>query len=196
MTLPPDDILVANGSSDRPILLSERSQLVAIKALQIAESREQWENMTDSDWDEINAAIGSALTEILTEQEMNSVATYQEIERASTQVIPANVVTNIAFPNVTGLGTNVYLLNDGIATINARFAVTSGNAQLQYARMLLNDVEIARDDNRSTSSQQYFEMTAIAEVDSGDVVKLQVYALGGTTVQITPFYPQVRIATV
>ena len=196
MTLPTGDILIANGSSDRPVLLSERSQLIAIKALQIAESRYQWEDMTDIEWDEIESAIGAALTEILTEQAASSMANYQEIERTSTQSIPANTVTNVIFPNVTGLGTDVYLLDDGIATINARLAVTSGNAQLQYVRMLLNDVEIARDDNRSTSSQQYFEMTTVAEVDSGDVVKLQVYALGGTTVQITPFFPQVRVVTV
>lgn len=120
-------------------------------------------------------------------------ATYQSIERTSTQVIPANVVTNIIFPNVTALGTNVYVLDDGIATINARLACFSGNAQIQLAILLLNDIEIARDDNRSTSSQQYFEMTAIHEVDSGDEIKLQVYALGGTTVQIVPFTPQVRM---
>lgn len=196
MTLPNDDILSADESVNRLILLSERSQLIAIKALQIAENRTAWESMEDTAWDEIEAAVSAALTEILTEQAASSMAEYQEIERTSTQSIPANTVTNVIFPNVTGLGTDVYLMNDGIATINARLAVTSGNAQLQYVRMLLNDIEIARDDNRSTSSQQYFEMTAVAEVDAGDVVKLQVYALGGTTVQITPFFPQVRVVTV
>lgn len=193
MTLPQADILSASASSDRGVLLSERTQLLAIKAIQIAELRDAWDDMTDNEWDEIDAAIAQAHTEILTIQGSSSMATYQSIERATTQAIPANTLTKIIFPNVTGLGTDLYVTETGIAVITARVAVVSGSAGLQYARLLHEGAEVARDDNRATAVAQYFELTEVREVDAGDEIALEVYALNGTTAQTTPFTPQIKL---
>lgn len=199
MTFPYSDVFSASGSVNRAILLSERTQLIAIKAMQTAEIRENWDEMTDLSWDDLEDYIGSALEEILTVQEAGMTANYQEVERTTTQAVPANTLTKISFANPSGLpdgDVNVPIFTGGICTVTARAYVGAGSAGLQYARLLHNGSVIAKDDNRSNSTLQYFELTHVLEVDDGDTFSVEVFALNGTTVQASEFTPKISMVII
>lgn len=155
-------------------------------------------------WTGTEAEIDTALNQLhdlihdLYTTEANQVATYRQAVRGSSQAIPANTLTKIQFqtgalpPQDWDIPTTVA----GVCTVTARVAVVSGSNALQYARLLHNGNEIARDDNRSTGQIQYFEMTQILEVADTDYFNLEVYAQLGTTVQIAPFTPLVSMVII
>lgn len=65
-----DEILATNADRGVGILLSERTQQIALAAIEAIQDRNYWQPTTDAEWDEIDSAIGSAAYEILEEQEL------------------------------------------------------------------------------------------------------------------------------
>jgi microcystin-dependent protein len=53
-----------SGVQDTPLLLSIRSQSLILAALQCVQSRYAWQELSDSDWDDTDGAIASAINEI------------------------------------------------------------------------------------------------------------------------------------
>lgn len=150
---------------------------------------------------EIDTAINQLqdLIHDLYTTEITTMANYQEVERTTTQVIPANTLTKISFANPSGLpdgDVNVPILDSGICTVTARAYVQAGSTGLQYARLLHNGSVIAKDDNRSNGTLQYFEFAHVLEVDDGDTFSVEIYALNGTTVQASEFTPKISMVII
>lgn len=59
-----------SGTEEVPLLLSDKSQMLILAAMQSLDSRSNWLDVDDATWDEIHAAIGEAYEEI-TEQVVN-----------------------------------------------------------------------------------------------------------------------------
>lgn len=118
MALPFDDIFSASASANRGVLLSERTQLMALKLLEIAEFRSNWDEMSDSDWDTLESAIGAAMSEILVEIEGGgSVTSY---------AIWADVKTNgTAGGSASATTYNARNLNTPIIDIDGLVSVSS-----------------------------------------------------------------------
>lgn len=147
MTLPFDDLFVASASLDRGVLLSERTQLLAIKALQLTEFRSVWDETTDAEWDEVEALIGDAYAEILNEVSGGSGLTYDtfELRRTGTLAVTAALTAitwqaGSAFDS--GNPTRMTMTNTGRAIISAHVGLTAGSGRGIYAYIRKNGSEI------------------------------------------------------
>lgn len=194
MTFPYSDVVAANGTVNRAILLSERSQLVAIKAIELAEARENWNEMTDSEWDDLEAYIGDAITEILTEQAQSMAISNAAVQRTS------NVSTS-TFPHVvtfeTGSGydsSNPTRLAPGAgdAIIQANIQFTSGSASAGYVEIRKNTgigtLTLARH-SAVGATNHIINLTAIDTPDSDDFYELVVQSNVPITIQTGVFFP-------
>lgn len=156
-------------------------------------------------WTGTEAEIDTAINQLqdlihdLYTTEITTMANYQEVERTTTQVIPANTLTKISFANPSGLpdgDVNVPILDSGICTVTARCYALAGTQGIQYARLLYNGVEIARAYHSSTALLQHFILAHVLEVDDGDRFSVQMYAINGTTVQVADYTPKISMVII
>jgi microcystin-dependent protein len=54
-----------SGVQDTPLLLSIRSQSLILAALQCVQSRYSWQELSDTEWDDVDGAIASAINEVM-----------------------------------------------------------------------------------------------------------------------------------
>lgn len=194
MSLDYQHILDQNGLADKPVLLSERTQQIVISTIDFYLRRAAWDVMSDTDWDELDASLADAITEILTIQEL-PVSTYHEASRASTQAIAANTDTKIQFNAgaTPPQDWNVPVPSAGICTVTARIVLLSAVAGAKSARLLHNDTEIAMLAYGSTALSQVFTMSQVLEVEAGDYFSLQVNCVTASNSQIAPFTPKISM---
>lgn len=174
MTLSSDDILTASASSDRGVLLSERTQLLAIKALQIAEFRTAWEEMSDSDWDDIDAAIGEAHAEILTLQD--TAMTWQTLDYRRTSDLALFAGETIIEWQEGSVfeplePTKMHIQHVGRAFLTAHFEVSAGTNRSLVAKIRKNGSEIIAHYNASVDST--LQRCTISAAD--DVLEVPTY---------------------
>lgn len=89
MTIDPEIILNADGTTHSAVLLSDATRFVLVTALHEIREREAWDGMTDGEWDDLEKIIGQAAFEI--EDEKMGIGA--RLERTTTLVIPAS--TNV-----------------------------------------------------------------------------------------------------
>ena len=65
MTFDWNDYSTESGTEDVPLLLSQRSQVLILAAMQNLEFRSNWVEVDDATWDDIDAAVGDAYEEIM-----------------------------------------------------------------------------------------------------------------------------------
>lgn len=194
MPFPYDEIVLENGLVDKPVLLSERTQKMLLMGLSKLENRYSWDEMTDSQWDELSDYIAQAVTETIIEQDMN-VASYHAAERGSTQAIAANTDTKIQyqFGATPPQDWNVPVPSAGICTVTARVYLLSAATGAKRARLLHNDVNIAELYYGSAANAQLFVLSHVLEVQAGDYFSLEVNCLTASTAQISPFTPKLSM---
>lgn len=187
MLLPYDDIVSASGSLDRAVLLSEKTQLIAIKALQIAELRANWSEMTDSEWDTLEDVIGEAYTEILTISESETVPTFSEVARiTSTQAIATGGVlvqwnSGVSYDS----GNNTMLVPAlGWNIISASVLVTSGASFAVNLQVLKNGNEINRV-NASGLATHYIGCAFSDYVNEFDHYEVVLLVSAAATLQVS-----------
>lgn len=199
MTLPFDDILSADSAVTRAVLLSERTQLLAIKALQIAESRAEWEETTDAEWDDIDKAIGEAEYEILTLQDLVSLElSHTEAWRLSNQSIAASTDTPIIWTHGDFDGTNptrLYFPISGIATISVNVAIlytTVALPTIWFRFNGLSNTDSARERSDANLLSHYFNETWTREVVAGQYVEAWINTgAQGANVSFSTFVPRI-----
>jgi len=188
MTLPFDDIFSASGSVDRPVLLSEKTQLLAIKALQIAEFRASWDEMTDASWDDLDTAIGEAHTEILTIIETdNMLSEFGHAFKTNTQNITASTPTDILFnggDHETSPQVNRIKPHIGHVTIAAFCFLTAATATQLTLAIKKNGADwIARQSFVNTGLAQRMQITVVDECIEDDYYTLEVLTNQNSVVQ-------------
>lgn len=198
MTFPFDDVMLASGSLDRPVLLSERSQLIAIKALQVAENRMNWDEITDTDWDTLEDYVADALTEILTIQDVPEMTiTNLGLQRTSNVSISTFPYV-VAFQTGSGYdsGNPTRLTpGEGDVIVQANIQITSGSATSGYIEIRKNigigTVVLARD-NLAASTNNVINIAAIDTADSDDFYELVIQSSVPITIQTGVFFPKLE----
>lgn len=190
MTFPFSDVVSASGSLDRAVLLSERTQLIAIKALQVAENRSSWNEMSDSDWDTLEDYVADALTEILTIQEQPSMtAQLKQASRGTSQAIAVNTDTAIVWTSGDyhgggASGDTILAPIDGVAIITAWVQYLTATTSQFTAWLVVNGVEYARQDSDAVRLGHMRQLSFVVPVTNQDTINVVVRAnVAGNIVQ-------------
>lgn len=151
MTYPHVDILSADSTANRAVLLSERTQLILLKVLQSGENQSAWDETTDSEWDDLDESIGEAEYEILTEIEpvtYNPILLIATREAATQSLLAANspneIVWDTGYFDVSN-PTRIVAPDTAIYSISFNFRVTTAVATAWTISLVKNgSAEIAR----------------------------------------------------
>jgi len=129
-------ILDASTARSRAVLVSERTQVLALSALDIFQRRENFTEMSDEDWDLLFGNIGDAVNELLEiqagSQAVNNLAL--RVKRTTEQSIPADGAfiewTDTYSPDNYTYNDSGFVLSDS----NRQVATPSGAAGLWLVR--------------------------------------------------------------
>ena len=196
MTYPHDDILSADSTRNRAVLLSERTQLILLKVLQSGENQSAWDDTTDAEWDDIDEAIGEAEYEILTEDNPPLMAAQVlYASRASNQAISANTDTAIIWTggnyNVSN-PTRLYVPQDGMIVVQCAVNLTSAIASTAQCWIQFSDgSRHSLDDADASRLSHFFNQVWIygQAIDSNYVeVYVRMTQAGNAAVATTPPY--------
>jgi len=88
-----------SGTETVPLLLSIRSQQLALSALNKMDSRFAWVEVDDATWDDIEEAIAEAYEEIMEPQIVNETLVGVRVIRTTNQAIAANVAEFLDWNN-------------------------------------------------------------------------------------------------
>lgn len=143
VTFPSDDITTANGTPERAVLVSERTQLIYLKAIEQLEQREAWETVSDAKWDALHDAIGQAQAELLTEtssglqKETYSVSRSQTNQGLLAALSPNSIIWDGgSFDPLNP--THVPMDEAGLYIFNVNFWAQCGNTIGWEVRLLIN----------------------------------------------------------
>lgn len=96
-----EDYSANSGTEDVSLLLSQRSQQLVLAAMQSLDDRSSWLTVSDTVWDEVEAAISEAYEEVL---ELQSAVVNQQqfgvFLRSVDQNLAGNVFTPVAFTEI------------------------------------------------------------------------------------------------
>jgi len=189
MLYPHDDILLADSTRNRAVLLSERTQLIVIKTLESAEFQSAWQETTDAEWDDLDNAIGQAEYEVLTEEVTGVNVRTRLARRGATQSIAAGTPTAITWNDGQydpSFPTHLIPLT-GAITITGFLLVTAAVAtQLTLTILRNGDTEIAKQSFFNAATTQRMTLTALDQTgDDDDYYELIVLTNQASTVSAT-----------
>ena len=192
MTFDASFVTDLDDTVERVVLLSEQTQQIILMAIDSLNYRSAWDEMSDSEWDDLYGRIGDALTQTLLEQSGGASVNVEtkDVSLSSGFVISGS---QTSYPVDWDTGdydatdnSKVYVENDGrfILTLNVDFDSASSNRG--EPEIWVNGSLYAKLIQSSAANRSYSLSTTI-ELSSGDYVQLKVSTNGTVTVAVSDY---------
>lgn len=191
---PYEDLVLENGLTDKPVLLSYRSQQMLLMALSKMEVRHGWLEMDDATWDELEDYIAQCETEILTITDYVPMSGISDaVQRQTALNIAANTPTAITWTiggydlsNPTRFDINF----NGYIALTGRIQLTSVTAGTKTVLLRRNGTDNLCRVQLPVSGQFFSFSLAWADyVVDGDYLEMIVQCSTASSIVLTEFDP-------
>jgi len=194
-----------SGTETVPLLLSIRSQQLALSALNKMDSRSTWVEVDDATWDEIEAALAEAYEELIQEQDVIIQGTFDGLRawRSTTQAVgtPVSTWNTVVFDSIfyhdnsynpSSFPTGVFAAPvDGLYEINGQVQWTANaSTTMRFSRILIDTAQvIALTGNAVASNIIYQELGTKIKLVQGQEIRLQCFtSVSALTIATNPDY--------
>ena len=189
---PYEDLVQEDGSADRPVLLSYRTQQMLLTALQKMENRYAWLEMDDAQWDELDGYISEAETEILNEiPGLPMLTEFKNAFKTNTQALTGGAEASVLFnsgDHENSPQNNRIKPEAGKVIITGFCHLTAGTAtQMTMAIRKNGTDDVVRQSFLNTSLTQRMTISVPDECDDNDYYELRVLTNQNSTIQNTEF---------
>lgn len=193
------DIVSANGTLDSPVLLSERTQLLLITAIDYISSRYAWDDMSDSEWDDLFGYIGAAQSQVLTISESSGAMGIEKkyVER-STDFVISGSQSDVAIAWDTGdydatNNSRVYVENSGLFIISGSVDIYSANANRATLLIRKNGTVDLGGSWFAPAVNQSYPFTVSVNLVQGDYIELTVTTNGTLEINVDDWTPKMSL---
>jgi len=178
-----------SATEDVALLLSVRSQQLALSALNKMDNRASWLEVDDATWDDIEAALAETYEELMQEQDVIIQGTHHGIRawRSTNQAVgtPVSTWNTVIFDsiyyhdnsyNAASFPTGVFdVPEDGLYEISAQIQwASNAGPSMRFARILVDTATpIALVGNSVVSNIIYQELSTKYKLTAGQEIRLQ-----------------------
>lgn len=180
-----DTIINSSATPTRGAFVSDRTIELVLMSLSLAENRHGWDDMTDTEWDDIDNSIGSAITEILDDTQGSNTVTVSSVKRTTVQSIGSAA----AHPIVWNEGdydtidnSKLIVPSNGEYILIANLAVSATVARLMNPSIRLNGSENLAVVANIAGTFFSYSMSRQVELDEDDYIQVLLSTNGGNVV--------------